>query len=89
MDAEKDVSVRLSLMNQINAVLANIEAAEQRVHKARSEMGTAEAELKKLQQSYSDLRGRLLTSLPTTDIPNYVRPTITEITSQVGFQIGQ
>ena len=55
---------RTKLVNELNAAIANLETARKRVQNAKSQLGTAEAELLKSRAEYERLRTLLLKELP-------------------------
>lgn len=64
-DREKMANVRANLVNQINVAVGDLAKAEDRVHRARSELGTAEAEHEKIVKQYEQLVHRLNQTLPS------------------------
>lgn len=66
---EKVTSARVSIVRGINALIADIETAKKRVHRAKSELGTAESQLRNLEIDYRKARERLLKTIPEGDAP--------------------
>lgn len=58
-EIEKECSNRTKLVEKINILSQNIEAGEKRANDAKSNLGTAEAELKKLRNEFTLTRDKL------------------------------
>lgn len=72
--------IRSSLVERINGTLANLDMAKKRVaetrtrcekviNDAKAQIGTAEHEVRKLENEYIELRGRLFKQLPNLEPP--------------------
>ncbi len=62
--SDHDADKRTSAVKAVNEALGNVEAAEQRLARAKSEFGTAKADLQRRCKEYAEARNRLLKLLP-------------------------